>query len=549
VTRADLLVTQKLTAFGAVAITLIVTPWVTTDPINLPKLLALAVVAACASLACMPLIRQKASQVKMLASFLVVYLFWLISIFIFAPGWKVQQLFGTEGRNTGLIAYLSFVALFISTVLIADRNLLALLWKSLLFVGSVSLFYGFMQSSGFDPAPWINPDNPIIGFLGNSNFQSSLLGVCVSLVLPSIFQKSMSKKRLGAYIFFICLAILQVALSDSIQGAFVAAAGFSTLILVKTYKSKFHWALPYLIVILAINVVLVFLALINVGPFAKFFFTKSIMARYEYWNAAIKMTSDHPFFGVGLDSFGDWYLRSRTLDAMLRRDVMTDSAHNVFLDQFANGGLVLGVLYLLMHLIVLRSIFRLVQRGSLDVMSMGFICAWVGFVAQSLISISQIGLAVWGWIISGLIVGLDVGHKFPVVVERNQIKRERNESISARLVVLLPAGIILGIMSTFAPITSDTSYYKALNSGSVSDLTAASEKFGASSKTQLRIAAIFSQNSLHSESLTVATRLVSRNSEEFNAWLLIYSNPMSNSELKVTALNNMRRLEPNKKDF
>jgi hypothetical protein len=107
----------------------------------------------------------------------------------------------------------------------------------------------------------------------------------------------------------------------------------------------------------------------------------------------------------------------------------------------------------------------------------------------------------------------------------------------------------LGIISTFAPITSDISYYKALNSGSVSDLIAASEKFGASSKTQLRIAAVLSENSLHSESLTVATRLVSRNSEEFNAWSLIYSNPKTNGDLKVTALSNMRRLEPNKKDF
>jgi hypothetical protein len=273
------------------------------------------------------------------------------------------------------------------------------------------------------------------------------------------------------------------------------------------------------------------------------------MARYEYWNAAVKMTLDYPITGVGLDSVGDWYLRSRTLDAMLRRDVMTNSAHNVFLDQFANGGLLLGGLYLVLHLIVLRSILRLVQRGTLDVMSMGFICAWVGFVAQSLISINQIGLAVWGWIISGLIVGLDISQKFPVFAERNQLKRNQKELISARLVVLLPAGIILGIISTLAPITSNISYYKALNSGSVSALTTASEKFGASSKMQLSVAAILSQSSFYSESLTVATRLVSRNSEVFNAWSLIYSNPKTSSDLKMTALGNMRRLEPNKNDF
>lgn len=497
----------------------------------------------------MNLIRLQAKQNKLLVAFLIAYVLWLLSVFILAPGWKVQQLFGTEGRNTGLLAYFCFLALFFSTLVTANNNFTSLLWKSLFFVGSISLIYGFMQNSGIDPAPWLNPDNPIIGFLGNSNFQSSLLGVCVSLVLPKIFQKPFNKKSFGVYTLFTCLAVFQVTLSDSIQGLYVAAAGLSTLILLKSYKSKYHWAFPYLISIISINVVLLFLGLINVGPYAKFLFSKTIMARYEYWNAAIKMTLDHPITGVGLDSFGDWYLRSRTLDAMLRRDVMTDSAHNVFLDQFANGGLVLGGMYLFLHLIVIRSIFNLVRRGSLNTISTGFICAWVGFVAQSLISISQIGLAVWGWVISGLIVGLDLSHKFPVSAEGKQIKRNQKNLVSDRLLVLLPAGIFLGLISTFAPITSDISYYKALNSGSVSDLTAASEKFGASSKTQLRIAAILSQNSLYSESLTVATRLVSRNKEEFNAWSLIYSNPTANNDLKETALYNMRRLEPNKKDF
>jgi O-antigen ligase len=548
-TRADQLLAQKVIAFGAVLITLIVTPWANADPINLPKLLTLAVVATSATFLCINLILQKAKQSKVLTSFLAVYIFWLMCIFTFAPGWKVQQLFGTEGRNTGLVAYLFFIALFISTATVSNKDMVDRLWFALTFVGVMSLVYGFLQRVGLDPAPWINPDNPIIGFLGNSNFQSSLLGVCISLLLPSIFQKSINKTQRGFFAIFAFSALSLIIMSDAIQGVFVAVAGLSSMVLIKTYKSNYHQLLPYLITIITSGAILVFLGLINTGPFAKFLFVKSVMARFEYWQAAIKMTSDYPLFGVGLDSFGDWYRRSRTSDAMLRRDVIADSAHNVFLDQFANGGVVLGGLYLVLHFIVLRSIFRIVKRGSLDAKTIGFICAWIGYVSQSLISISQIGLAVWGWIISGLIVGVDANHKLSYSEEKLRNKKKIGEKASARSAILLPLGVAIGFISTSAPLTSDISYYKALNSRSASQLVAATEKFGASSKMQLRIAAILSQNNLYSESLTVSTRLVSRNSQEFNAWSLIYSNPKASSDLKVTARNNMRRLEPNKKDF
>jgi hypothetical protein len=39
---------------------------------------------------------------------------------------------------------------------------------------------------------------------------------------------------------------------------------------------------------------------------------------------------------------------------------------------------------------------------------LGLLAAWVGFQAQSLISIDNIGIAVWGWLLGGSIVGLSL---------------------------------------------------------------------------------------------------------------------------------------------
>ena len=42
---------------------------------------------------------------------------------------------------------------------------------------------------------------------------------------------------------------------------------------------------------------------------------------------------------------------------------------------------------------------------------MGLLSAWVGFQAQSLISIDNIGISIWGWLLGGSIVGLNLRHK------------------------------------------------------------------------------------------------------------------------------------------
>ena len=46
--------------------------------------------------------------------------------------------------------------------------------------------------------------------------------------------------------------------------------------------------------------------------------------------------------------------------------------------------------------------------------------AWIGFQAQSLISIDNIGIAVWGWLLGGAIIGLSNG------INENLKEKEKN---------------------------------------------------------------------------------------------------------------------------
>jgi hypothetical protein len=52
------------------------------------------------------------------------------------------------------------------------------------------------------------------------------------------------------------------------------------------------------------------------------------------------MGNSHPLTGVGMDSYGDWYRRSRDAQALILPgpNTTTNAAHNVFIDVFAYGG-------------------------------------------------------------------------------------------------------------------------------------------------------------------------------------------------------------------
>ena len=55
------------------------------------------------------------------------------------------------------------------------------------------------------------------------------------------------------------------------------------------------------------------------------------------------------------------------------------------------------------------SIIRVVKRSErFDAYFVSLVGAWVAYQTQSFISINQIGLAIWGWILSGLIIGYEI---------------------------------------------------------------------------------------------------------------------------------------------
>jgi tetratricopeptide (TPR) repeat protein len=77
---------------------------------------------------------------------------------------------------------------------------------------------------------------------------------------------------------------------------------------------------------------------------------------------------------------------------------------------FATGGLFLGIAYLVLNGYIFKQAIIGIKNltGSNRLYLSAVFSAWIAFHAQSLISIDNIGISIWGWVLGGAIIGLTV---------------------------------------------------------------------------------------------------------------------------------------------
>jgi O-antigen ligase len=286
------------------------------------------------------------------------------------------------------------------------QNKLALL---LVLAGLVSGLYGLLQSFGGDPFDWINPYSPVFGFFGNPNFQASFMGMAaVAAVALGLKSSEKLMLRIG-FLAFVLLALFNIYKSKSQQGYLVFLAGVAIVgyLYVRGNSKLKKLSLVY-VVASVVGFVAVLVDILQKSPWSSILYKESVTFRGDFWRAGWKMTLDNPVFGVGLDGYRDHYRASRDLVTALRpgSDATTDSAHNVFLDISSGGGFPLLIIYVFLVGLTIFSALKVIGRSTgFDVGFAAVLGAWVAYLAQSVISINQLGLAVWGWVLMGSIIG------------------------------------------------------------------------------------------------------------------------------------------------
>ena len=522
------------------SVSLAISPWMNLDPINLPKLLILVLGSFVLAGFLIPQIHKLDKVTLMICS-----LFLLAMIFSMTLSEKslVEQFYGTYGRNTGFLTYLALTILFLVGVNFFSLDMARYLLIALLATGIVNLGYGYIQWFGFDPINWNNKYNPIIGTLGNPNFLSSHLGFAALIAASFLFSKKLRFEFRGLYALFILLALALIYQSDSIQGIAVFAIGLFLIIYFRYFRLKRVLAGLYLITGL-IGMILGLLGTLQIGPLTRFLYQDSVTYRGDYWRAGIEIARNNPFFGAGLDSYGDWYRFSRSIEATDRRgpEIVSNSAHNVFIDVASSGGIILLGIYLILFGFVVKSIFKILSnQKNYDVFSVGLIVVWLSYVIQSVISINQIGLAVWGWALGGAIVGYAYSFGQPAVKQNKNQDQNLATKFYSPAVILGLIGLVLAIL----PLTKDANFRKSLTSGSIAQLERAAFSFPVTTfHLDFASSGLFN-NELYEQSLAFAQDSVEINPRNFDGWLRIFNSPAANLSQKKEALRMLRGLDPN----
>jgi O-antigen ligase len=535
--------------WALVAATLLVTPLWSLDPINPIKMLA---VTATGFMGLGVLLtNQKALQLKRFRVPLVLisgFLTWQLVVFSVSDGEKFQQLFGTNGRNTGLITYLALSVLFVVAMAVSNLAFLKKFLITALAVGGTSLGYGVVQSLGGDPFDWVNPYSPVFGFLGNPNFQSSLLGILGVVVFTQLLSGSTKIQIKVAYLVYLLVTLYVIKETDSQQGFLVLLIGSTvSLGVLVNYKSR---ALGYsYLALAAVGFVAILVGTLNKGPLASLLYKDSVTYRGDYWRAGWKMTLENPIFGVGLDSYGDWYRRSRTIEATLRRgpDVVSNAAHNVFLDISAYGGFPLVLIYIALMALVVISAVKVIKRSqSFNAGFVGLVAGWVAFQAQSIISINQIGLALWGWVLSGLIIGYEINTRGGDAIVEKKTGKSVTKAVqtSAASSLALFIGLIVGVLVGMPPYLASAKYKGALETSNPQVIQEAAYIWPLDALRMTQVARTLNDNKLELEALVVAEDAVKQFPDKYDVWETLSLMNRATDEQKSRATVQMKRLDP-----
>jgi O-antigen ligase len=373
------------------------------DSFNISKFVALGLGVLILSALALPNLKVK-SQAKAGSYLLLVFVIMLVVNLLTSPN-TYKSLIGAVGRNNGVLTYFCFAALaYLISIRFKLVDLPKLLW-SLAGLGLFQTIYNIIQLADADPIAWNNPYGLILGTLGNSDFAAALLAICsiATLWLARIY----ASKVLIALSLLVLVTIQFVVMLESNVRQSLILFVFGVAVIV--YSELAQKSKPISLVwggLVSLGGLLALLGTLQIGPLTKLLFKESITYRGDYWRAAWRMFTDNPAFGVGLGNYGDYFNRYRDAAQVARRGpaVGSDVAHSMPLDFLAMGGLTLGIAYLAL---IIYSVYLVISKiRSLDGVNkqQGYtVFSLLGaYLLQSLISIDQIGLAVWGWIFIGV---------------------------------------------------------------------------------------------------------------------------------------------------
>lgn len=549
--------------------TMIIAPFSNYDPISLPKLAVISI-GSISALFLLVLYRKSfINSHKSIVLLLSGFVFWMLLVLLFSGAPLEQQIWGMFGRNTGLVAYFSLACLMLASCISSSDNydFARRLSNSVIGVSIFETLYCLVQIAKRDPIRW--SEMQPFGTLGNVNFLSAFLGISTVVILNQVLGKDTSRILRFAFTGLLMVQLFIIEFTGSIQGLMMFAVGSAVSLLFRMASTKYaKFAIPFVVSSFSVVGITSAFALFNKGPLASLIYQPSIVFRWDYMHAGIEMTQQFPVFGVGLDSYGDWYRELRGEISTLRTgpDRVTNSAHNIFLDISSNGGLPLISIYLALLILASLGCYRLWIRSKTNFNSWhaALVASWIAYQVQALISINQLGVGVWAWILTGTLISFS-SSKFQNIklsdiskqantTDKKTFNKSKDVSVARRKLKgeLMPAkasllafsGAAIGMAFCLPAIVSDSAVYRAFQSGDTVKMVNSLKGVGVTAwHMEVVLDSTVRANDAGSAS-EVIRALKAKFPRDFYAYYIEYMNATASQSDRNAALTVLKTLDP-----
>ena len=285
--------------------------------------------------------------------------------------------------------------------------------------------------------------------------------------------------------------------------------------------------------------IIALLGMTNRGPLSTYLYKVSVQSRGDFWRSAFTTANENPIFGVGLDSFGDYYLLNRDdIAAGHTFAELTDNAHNYFLEFAAIGGYPLAAIYLSLMFYTLFCFIKLFKQScSFNPLMTALFTAWTVLQLQSVISPGNLVLFMWNFIISGSVIGYQN-------FKRDLSFQVQVQSLKPKVSIAGSFLLIFGVIFLYPWFDSDRMLLNGLNTKNANIVIDAVDSYPRSIVKINLVGVQLLQSNLAVESLGLARSTTKWNPNSPSGWGLILANPKASREERLQAKAKVLQLDP-----
>lgn len=461
-----------------------------------------------------------------------------------------ETFYGQSGRYTGFGTYLSLILIFTASIALSSFAHRKRIMQAIELTGIFSTFYCLIQLTGNDFFVWSQTvDINVVGFLGNPNFASAFQALVAIVFYSKLVDSNTVLKLKIFYILMFFGAFWSLIGAKSTQGFIILVFGVAmTSYFYLRHKFASRFLSNLILVSTAVGCLIGMADIFQKTPWNPVIYSYTVSIRGDYWRAALNMAADFPFLGVGFDGFSNFYRRSRDAFAYNRlgSETPVDSAHNVFLDYASNGGLLFLALNILLIFFVVRSAKRYIdQSQKFDMTFIIIFIFWLSLIIQSMISINQLGLAIWSWVLGGLILGAE-----NQIESSNKTKHAEKTSDNKRRfdVVFIPSLtliVLIGSLVASPIVVADHKFKLAIDKGNATELSNSAILWPPNTNKMVLVTAALTKYKFFKEARDLSIRTLEINPDSFEAWRIYAANPLLTDIELMEVKTNLIRLDPN----